>query len=173
MDITRNFGFLIKDISRLYTRLFQQRLRHMDVTLEQCKVLARLSRNEGISQVRLAELSGIEPMTLVRILDRMEGDDWIERRPHPTDRRARQLYLKQKAQPILELIWKVSDAVRAEAFAGFKAQERNLLIELLSRAHDNLIATKADEARVEDPPASRAAVSRTPNSRATKPRSAR
>ena len=168
MDITRHFGFLIKDISHLYTRLFQQRLRHMDVTLDQCKVLARLARNEGISQVRLAELSGIEPMTLVRILDRMEGDDWIERRPHPTDRRARQLYLKAQAQPILELIWKVSDAVRAEAFAGFKAQERNTLIELLNRAHDNLIAIKADEvARVEDLPARVAA------SRSTKSRSAR
>jgi hypothetical protein len=44
-------------------------------------VLGHLSRNEGISQARLAELTDTDPMTLVRTLDRMQQDEWIERRP--------------------------------------------------------------------------------------------
>jgi DNA-binding MarR family transcriptional regulator len=145
MDRLRNFGFLIKDIGRLYTRLFEQRASHLGMTLAQCKALAYISRNESISQIRLAELTGIEPMSLVRILDRMEADGWIERRMHPTDRRARQLHLTARAQPTLDQMWQLSDAVRMQTLAGFKAQERDLLIELLARAHANLLDAKLDE----------------------------
>ena len=145
MDRLRNFGFLIKDIGRLYTRLFEQRASHLGMTLAQCKALAFISRNESISQIRLAELTGIEPMSLVRILDRMEADGWIERRMHPTDRRARQLHLTAQAQPTLDQMWQLSDEVRAQTLAGFKAQERDLLIDLLTRAHANLLEAKVDE----------------------------
>ena len=89
-DRLRNFGFLINDIGRLYTKLFEYEADHLGITLAEAKVLIALSRNAGLNQVQLAELSGVEPMSLVRILDRMEADHWIERRAHPTDRRARQ-----------------------------------------------------------------------------------
>ncbi len=71
MDRLRTFGFLLKDVTRLYVQRFEQRARRFGVTLPQCKALSHLSKNEGISQVRLAELAETDPMTLVRILDRM------------------------------------------------------------------------------------------------------
>lgn len=145
MDRIRNLGFLFKDIGRLYTKLFEERATHLEASLAQCKALIYISKNQGISQIRLAELSGIEPMSLVRMLDRMEADGWIERRAHPADRRARQLYLKDKAQPMLEQIWKIGDEVRAQTLAGFKADERNLLLDLLERAHANLLEVKVEE----------------------------
>jgi MarR family transcriptional regulator for hemolysin len=145
MDRIRNLGFLFKDIGRLYTKLFEERASHLEASLAQCKALVYISKNQGISQIRLAELSGIEPMSLVRMLDRMEADGSIERRAHPADRRARQLYLKDKAQPTLEQIWKIGDEVRAETLAGFKADERNLLLDLLERAHANLLEAKVEE----------------------------
>jgi DNA-binding MarR family transcriptional regulator len=146
MDRLRHFGFLIKDIARLHTKLFEQRASHIGVTLAQAKVLVYLARNEGISQIRLAELTGIEPMSLVRILDRMESDDWIERRADPNDRRARQLYLKEKAQPLLNLFWKEADAVRAETFAEFTNDERTQLMDYLERAHANLLVSASESA---------------------------
>ena len=167
MDRVRNLGFLLKDIQRLYTRLFEHSASHLDVTLDQCKVLSYLSRNEGVSQTRLAELSGLEPMSLVRILDRMEGDGWIERRTHPTDRRARQLYLKDKAQPTLEQLWKQSDQVRAQALVGLKADERTVLIDLLERVQANLLEAKLDEsAAARTQSASRANAAKTPHTTA-------
>src|SRR5450759_1266799 len=83
MDPFRHFGFLLKDVSRLYSRNFERHATELNLTLAQCKVLSYLQRNEGISQVRLAYLTDTDPMTLVRILDRMERDGLIERRPDP------------------------------------------------------------------------------------------
>ena len=76
-------------------------------------MLGYLARHEGINQAGLADLLEIKPMTLVRQLDRMEEDGWIERRPDPADRRARRLVLTEKARPILARILDLSSAVRA------------------------------------------------------------
>lgn len=155
LDRIRNLGFLIKDIGRLYTRLFEQQSQHLGVSLAECKVLTYLTRHAGASQIQLAELTGIDPMSLVRILDRMEADGSIERRQHPTDRRARQLYLKDKAQSTLEQLWKIGDQVRAQSLAGIKAEDRNLLIGLLEHMHSNLLGVEpqaqSDADRVETP----------------------
>ena len=140
MDGFRNFGFLLKDLTQLYVRRFEQHATHLGMTLPQCKVLAKLAQNEGISQARLAELAEVDPMTLVRILDRMEADGWVERRPDPNDRRARRLHMKSKAVPLVEAIWRLADTTRAETFAGVSKDEREVFIGLLGRLHANLSA---------------------------------
>ncbi|MGH8137456.1 MAG: MarR family winged helix-turn-helix transcriptional regulator [Steroidobacteraceae bacterium] len=136
----RNFGFLLKELSRRYVLRFEQRAREISLTLPQCKVLVRLEDNEGASQARLAELTDVEPMTMVRILDRMEADGLLERRPDPDDRRARCLYLTLKAKPLLEQIWRVSELTRAETFAGIGRPDRELFMSVLERMHGNLCA---------------------------------
>jgi DNA-binding MarR family transcriptional regulator len=144
-DRLQNFGFLIKDIGRLYTKLFEYQADHLGITLAEAKVLTSLGRNPGLNQIQLAELSGVEPMSLVRILDRMEADNWIERRRHPTDRRARQLHLKEQARSTLDQIWTLSGQVRVQALAGFKADERNLLVDLLERVHVKVLHMVAEQ----------------------------
>jgi MarR family transcriptional regulator for hemolysin len=134
----RSFGFLLKDVSRLYVRRFEQRAAALGLTLPQCRALVYLAMHEGISQVRLAELTDIEPMTLVRILDRMEADGWLERRLDSADRRARCLYLQVKAKPLVDTIWELADLTRAEAFAGIPQQQSRMLIELLGKVRDNI-----------------------------------
>ena len=101
-------------------------------------MLGYLARNEGINQAGLADLLEIKPMTLVRQIDRMEEDGWIERRPQPGDRRARRLVLTDKARPILARILDLSNEVRAESFAGLSRERDEQLIELLRRVHANL-----------------------------------
>ena len=139
MDLDRSFGFLVHDVARLFGRRFNQRaLLFLGLTRAQCKVLGYLARNEGINQAGLADLLEIKPMTLVRQIDRMEGDGWIERRPQPGDRRARRLVLTDKARPILARILDLSNEVRAESFAGLSKDDGKQLIELLRRVHGNL-----------------------------------
>jgi len=140
MDPHQNFGFLLKDVSRLYTRRFEERAQGLSLTLAQCKALAFLARNEGVSQKRLSELAEIDPMTLVRILDRMEADGWVERRSDPSDRRARSLWVTDQARPIIDRIWDLAAQTRAEALADLADEERGLLLELLERIHGNLLA---------------------------------
>jgi len=137
-DRLRNFGFLLKDLSHRYVQRFEVRARAISLNLAQCKVLVRLEKNEGVSQARLAELTEVDAMTMVRILDRMEADGLLERRPDPADRRARCLYLTPKAKPLLDQIWRMSEATRAEVFAGIGKDERDVLIDVLERIHDNL-----------------------------------
>jgi len=138
-DRLRNFGFLLKELSRRYVQRFEVRAREISLNLAQCKALVRLEKNEGVSQARLAELAEVDAMTMVRILDRMEADGLLERRPDPADRRARCLYLTAKAKPLLDEIWRLSDATRAEVFAGIGKQERDVCIGVLERIHANLI----------------------------------
>ena len=139
MDLDRSFGFLVHDVARLFGRRFNQRaLLFLGLTRAQCKVLGYLARNEGINQAGLADLLEIKPMTLVRQIDRMEEDGWIERRPQPGDRRARRLVLTDKARPILDCILDFSNGVRTEAFAGLSGEEGRHLTELLRRVHANL-----------------------------------
>ncbi|MET0533175.1 MAG: MarR family transcriptional regulator [Steroidobacter sp.] len=142
LDRIRNFGFVLKNLERLYTKRFEALAQEQSLTLPQCKALYLLARNEGISQKRLAEIAEVEPMTLVRILDRMESDGWVERRPDPNDRRARTLYITSGAAPILEQIDKLSAQMRAEALAGLSADDRNQLMKLLEHVYENMLAKK-------------------------------
>ena len=138
-DRLRNFGFLLRDVHRLYAKHFERYARDIELTLPQCKVLGHLSRNEGISQARLAELTDTDPMTLVRTLDRMQQDEWIERRPDPEDRRAHRLYLREAAKPIMTRMWKLADQARQEALAALSGAEREQLMDLLERVHGALL----------------------------------
>jgi MarR family transcriptional regulator, transcriptional regulator for hemolysin len=95
-----------------------------------------------VSQKRLAELIEVDPMTLVRILDRMEADGWVQRRSDPEDRRARSLILTDKAKPILDHIWRLAGETRAEVLEDLAVEERIKLMELLERLHTNLLALK-------------------------------
>jgi MarR family transcriptional regulator for hemolysin len=139
MDRLKNFGFLLKDVSRRYVSRFERHAAQFSLTLVQCRALAHLEKNEGISQARLAELIEVEPMAMVRILDRMEADGVLERRPDPDDRRARRLHLTAKAKPLLEEIWRLAALTRAETFAGIGRVEREAFVGVLERLDVNLL----------------------------------
>ena len=151
LNPARTFGFLLKDVSRRNVQRFEQRAGALGLTLPQCRVLVDLADHQGVSQVQLAELTDIEPMTLVRILDRMESDGWLERRSDPADRRARRLYLRPAGKPLVEEILNMVELTREEAFAGISRAQADLLITLLEKVQSNLASLEplppADEAR--------------------------
>src|ERR1700749_4779685 len=122
-DRRRNFGFLLKEVSRRYVNRFEVRAAEIPLNLAQAKALVRLEKNEGVSQARLAELTDVDAMTMVRILDRMESEGLLERRPDPADRRARCLYLTAKARPLLAEILRLGDLTRSEVFDGIRKSE--------------------------------------------------
>src|SRR5487761_1460267 len=129
MDLNRQLGFLLKDASRRYTRRFEERAQALSLTLPQCRALLYLENNEGVSQKRLSELTEIDPMTLVRILDRMEADGWVQRRFDPADRRAHTVWLTADSKPILDHIARLISETRAEALQGLSNDERAKLLE--------------------------------------------
>ena len=138
LDLDRSFGFLVNDVARLFGRRFSHNGRRLGLTRAQCRTLARIARHEGINQAGLADLLEIRPMTLVRQIDRMEDAGWIERRPDPADRRARLLFLTDKARPILGRIRAVANETRDEALARLSPPEKAQLLALLTRVHATL-----------------------------------
>jgi DNA-binding MarR family transcriptional regulator len=137
---SRRFGFLLRDVTRLYVQRFEQHAAALGLTIAQCKALMRLADCEGVSQVRLAELTEVDPMTLVRILDRMESEGWLERRRDPRDRRVRCLYLTSAAKPLLDDIKHLIDVTWEEAFAGIPKQKSEMVMELLDTVRGNFMA---------------------------------
>ncbi|HTZ38193.1 MAG TPA: MarR family transcriptional regulator [Stellaceae bacterium] len=133
VDLDRSFGFLAHDVARLFGRRFDRNGRRLGLTRAQCRTLGYLARNEGINQAGLADLLEIRPMTLVRQIDRMQEAGWIERRPDPSDRRARRLYLTEKARPVLSRIWDVATETQDQVLAALSPDEADHLIDLLRR----------------------------------------
>jgi DNA-binding MarR family transcriptional regulator len=82
----------------------------------------------------------VEPITLVRILDRLVQRDLIERRKDPDDRRAWRLFLKEAAGPLLVAMQPLGEATRAEALSGLSADDRNRLFQTLTLMKTNLMA---------------------------------
>lgn len=131
--------FIVHDVARFLRKRFEQHARDLGLTRAQWQVLTRLSSNEGIHQNGLAEILEIEPITLVRILDRLEAAELIERRPDPADRRMRRLHLTPAAAPTLEKLRTLGDRTRAEALRGIPEADRVRLSEMLVLMRENLI----------------------------------
>jgi MarR family transcriptional regulator, transcriptional regulator for hemolysin len=137
----RNFGFLVHDVSRLIKRRFDRRARQtgLPITRRQAAVVLYIARNEGVGQSEVASWLDMEPIALVRMLDKLSEEGLVERRAHPTDRRVRTLWLTPPARPVIDRILIINQAIREEAFAGMPAQARDTVINILDGIKDNLV----------------------------------
>lgn len=136
--LRHDFGFLLRDLAQHYVARFEHHAESISLTLPQCRVLVHLERTPGLTQARLAEIAQLEPMAIVRLLDRMEAEGLVERQADPTDRRVRRLVLLPRAQAVLGEIWRLSERTVAETFAGIGALERSQFMATLERLHANL-----------------------------------
>lgn len=131
-------GFLVNDAARLMRRDFERRTRSLGLTRAQWQTLFHLHRNEGCNQTTLADLLEVEPITLARVIDRLETGGLVERRADPGDRRARLLFLGARAHPLLDELKALGAETRETALAGISDDERNQLWTLLTRMRANL-----------------------------------
>ena len=132
----RTTGFLLRDNSRLMRIAFTERV--SGLTQAQWGALARLSRHQGLNQVGLANLLEVQPITVARLIDKLAALGLVERRPDPRDRRAQQLFLTDRAQPLLDQMWDAGDEILDAAYSGFSEQERHDFIEMMIRMRANL-----------------------------------
>lgn len=126
------------DVARLMRRAFDERARSIGVTRPQWGVLSALSYHEGSNQHCLAEMLDVEPITLCRMLDRLQEAGLIERRRHPTDRRAWCLYLTGKSRALIDDLRPLADEVMALALEGISDEEHAALERTLEAVRQNL-----------------------------------
>lgn len=131
-------GYLIGDAGRIIRRELDERVRSLGVTGPQWLLLARLRRNPGIKQAALADLLEVEPISLSRMIDRLQEAGMVERRADPADRRAWCLFLTDKVKPMLEQIYAVAEDMHVELLAGISDEEQNLMRDILARIVGNI-----------------------------------
>ena len=113
------------------------------ITFRQCQMLGMLAAHGPLTQAEVAEIMGVEPSSVARLVDRMTRDGWIERRPDPADRRKNRLSATARAEPVWEGVREVGLAMRRKALDGLDETEVAELKRMLRHLRDNL----ADGAR--------------------------
>ena len=150
----RNFGFLVHDVSRLIKRRFDRKARQtgLPITRRQAAVVLYIDRNEGVSQSEVATWLDLEPIALVRMLDKLHDEGLVERRAHPTDRRVRTLWLTPAARPVVAQIIAINMVIREETFAGMAPDARDTVIDILGGIKENLaLREEADDSTAARP----------------------
>lgn len=146
--IHREVLFQLADVARALRTYVDQRVRRHGMTRAQWGVLLRLDRREGMTQAEMADALEIQPISLLRLIDRLCEQKLVERRPHPRDRRANLLYLTPKGRTTLERLAPLGRDISAEVLAGFDGREIRQVLEQLLRVKDNIrAAAEADGAR--------------------------
>lgn len=138
-------GYRLADNSRQLRRLFDGRVRCLGLTGPQARLLLSLERNPDQNQVFYADRLEIEPITLTRIVDRLEEAGWVERQSDPADRRARILHLTDKSRSIVTRLRGIVEALSEEMLDGFGPSERRLIAEMLERIATNLAVARQPE----------------------------
>lgn len=133
----RNLGFVISDVHRLITAAVDKEVSTLGLTRSQLRVVLHLMRSDGISQVNLADDLQLGKVTVGGLLDRLQEKGLIERRPHPSDRRSKLVYLTLADQNIYESIVKAGRVILDQVLAGINKAEQKQLIDLLLRVKAN------------------------------------
>lgn len=125
-------GFLIHDVSRMRRKAFEQLIRPLGITRAQWWVLANLARQDGMTQVQLADILGVGKASLGALIERLEAGTWLERRGDPLDKRANRVYLTRNAKPLLEKMRSAERVFNERVMARLSADDRAELVRLLS-----------------------------------------
>jgi MarR family transcriptional regulator for hemolysin len=118
------------DVARLMRTRFDRWARDYGLTRAQGIILARLSRQPGMTQNEMAGLCEVEPITIGRLVDRLEARGLLERRLDPADRRIRRLHLLPASEPILKAI----QLYKAELFQEVTQDLDQATVELVTNA---------------------------------------
>ncbi len=129
--------FEIGETAHALRKAFDRLAVGLGVTRAQGEVLFKLTRRPGLRQVELADLLDLEPITLCRIVDRLEEAGLVERTRDPEDRRAWKLHVTAKAQPLIEKLQAVGATLVDQTFGGIDPKEIEIARKVLAQAREN------------------------------------
>ena len=131
-------GYMLSDVARLIRTIFDRRVRDIGLTRAQWLVLTRLYRRPGSSQTQLAEMLEIDRASAGRMIDRMEKNGWVERRPDRGDRRVNRLHLTDEARRVHAEMWAIAESTVDDALSPLSANERDQYTELTAKVKGRL-----------------------------------
>jgi len=131
-------GYMLSDVARLIRTVFDRRVRDIGLTRAQWLVLTRVYRRPGVSQTELADMLEIDRASAGRMIDRMEKNGWVERRPDAADRRINRLHLTSDARKVHADMWAIAEATVDDALSPLSAAERAQYTELTAKVKGQL-----------------------------------
>lgn len=139
-DLSRDLLVLLNDVARLVRTVADRKARAHGMTRAQWMILFRLRRQDGLTQRELAEIVEVEPITVGRLVDRLEARGLVERRADPRDRRCWRLHLTPAAPPVLAELDVARDELDAEATRDLPPALREAAVDALLSMKRNLLA---------------------------------
>jgi MarR family transcriptional regulator, transcriptional regulator for hemolysin len=130
-NLDRDLIILLHDVARRMRTRFDQWARTYGMTRAQVIILVRLERQPGISQNELAAICEVEPITVGRLVDRLEARGFLERRPDPADRRIRRLHVLPAAAPVLAAVLNYRESLEDYLTDGLDPGVQNAMLEAL------------------------------------------
>lgn len=130
-------AYLASQLAKAFSRSLQSRAVALGFSPGQFPILLELWSEDGLTQKQLLDRVGIEQATMANTLSRMERDGLVERRRHPTDRRAQLVYLTEKARTIEPEAVAAARAADDALFKDFRRFERELMLEYMRLLVDN------------------------------------
>jgi MarR family transcriptional regulator, transcriptional regulator for hemolysin len=137
-EFHRDLLFLLHDVARLVRVEADKRARQHGMTRAQWAILIWLERQPGISQKELSEILEVEPITVARLIDRLEARGMVERRPDPRDRRIWRLHLLPPAREVIHEIDEHRADMTRIVTEGVEEKDLETVIEVLLRMKSTL-----------------------------------
>ena len=128
----------IGETAHALRKAFGRRAAALGVTGAQWNVLFKLTAKPGLRQGELADMLDIEPITLTRIIDRLQEAGLVERQADPADRRAWRLHVTEKARPVAAKLRAIANEMSAEAFAGINREDLETTRRVLAQVRERL-----------------------------------
>jgi DNA-binding MarR family transcriptional regulator len=126
-------GYLLARLGEASRRRFHKALEPEGLHPRHFGVMTMIAAQPGMSQQQLHEKTGIDPSSMVAVIDELQGRGLAERRPDPQDRRARQVFLTEQGLATLERIRGLAANLQREFFGALTAEERKTLHALLRK----------------------------------------
>jgi DNA-binding MarR family transcriptional regulator len=138
MDLKRQFVAQLVESSRLLRNYIDQRAKGRGTTRAQWIVLFRLREQEGLSQVDLAEVLELQPISLVRLLDRLVEHGLLERQHDPRDRRANRLFLTAAGRQLVDDLDSLRDSIAQTVLQDVSSEAIQTTLETLQAIKDRI-----------------------------------
>ena len=132
-DKEKSAGYLVNHTARLFAAGLQERIKPLGLTIGQFPVLLELWVRDGVTQRELLEKLALEQATLANTLNRMERDELIVRKKHPSDARSQKIWLTTKGKAQRENAYQAANAQNEQSLAPLTQDEREQFLNLMRR----------------------------------------
>jgi DNA-binding MarR family transcriptional regulator len=135
-DVYSKPGYLFRRMQQIAVSIFVEECKAYDLTPVQYAALVAIQTHPGIDATRLSAVIAFDRSTLGSVIERLEAKLYIERRPAPSDKRVKLLYLTKTGAALLRDIMPSVDRAQARMLQALKPADRETLLALLTQLVD-------------------------------------